>query len=334
MTDEEQLRQLSAEVEPPAGGTNQGNSGSTSGASSNNAGSGSIGGGSIGGGSESRATGSSVLSAVNHHVRKRHPSPTLSTASTTSSTSATSEGRKIGNPKFGAASPQSVRKMLALSEPSITRPYQAPTRPPIGPCSLSMALPLPGSAMLQQHHSPSPSPGLMRRTAASNQPIIPIRSGTHERSHSDAALPVDLNAESSSVTSLANLAAMRKSHMSGSATSSDSGGGGTSGNGTNHPQQPLGLGLTLGIGLGIGLGAEMDPGYCTQFDSHSNSSTEVSGHPHLLNHPAGMTESPPVAPRTRVPLYPHGTQGIACLCRVSATPLVCPSHSYLARSFM
>jgi len=149
----------------------------------------------------------------------------------------------------------------------------------------------------------------MRRTAASNQPIIPIRSGTHERSHSDAALPVDLNAESSSVTSLANLAAMRKSHMSGSATSSDSGGGGTSGNGTNHPQQPLGLGLTLGIGLGLGLGAELDPGYCTQFDSHSNSSTEVSGHPHLLNHPAGMTESPPVAPRTRVPLYPHGTQG-------------------------
>ena len=325
-------------MEPPAGGNNQGNSGSTS-ASSNNAGSGSIGGGSIGGGSESRATGSSVLSAVNHHVRKRHPSPTLSTASTTSSTSATSEGRKLNNPKFGAASPQSARKMFALSEPSKTRPYQAPSRPPIGPCSLSMALPLPGSGMLQQHHSPSPSPGLMRRTAASNQPIIPIRPGTHERSHSDAALPVDLNAESSSVTSLANLAAMRKSHMSGSATSSDSGGGGggiNSSNGSNLTQPLGGLMSALCQPLGIGLGAEMDPGYCTQFDSHSNSSTEVSGHPHLLNHPAGMTESPPVAPRTRVPLYPHGTQGIACLCRVSATPLVGPSpnSNSLARSFM
>jgi len=232
------LRQLSAEVEPPAGG---GSSQVTTSTSSNHGGGGSGG----GGGSESRSTGQSVLSAVvnQHVVRKRHPSPTLSTTSTTSSASATSEGRKSGHhiqgqigPKFGAASPQSVRKMLALSEPSKTRPYQAPSRPPVGACSLSMALPMPGSGLLQQH-SPSPSPGLNRRTGpggtlppglGSMHPPVPVsRTGhSHERSHSDASiLPggVDLNAESSSVTSLASLAAMRQ--KSGSATSSDSGGG-------------------------------------------------------------------------------------------------------------
>lgn len=88
------------------------------------------------------------------------------------------------------------------------------------------------------------------------------------------------------------------------------------GNNSNLPQ-PLGLGLTLGIGLGIGLGAEMDQGYVTQFDSHSNSSSEVvvsaGSTPLLLAQSSGTTttDSPPVAPRTRVPLYAHGTQGIA-----------------------
>lgn len=335
VTDEEQLRQLSVEVEPPSGGGGGSGSGSNLGgaaASSNSAGGGGSGGG---GGSESRSTGQAVLNAVNQHVRKRHPSPTLSTTSTTSSASATSEGRKGGHqgqlgPKFGAASPQSVRKMLALSEPSKTRPYQAPTRPPLGSCNLSMALPMPGSGLLQQH-SPSPSPGLNRRTgggppgALIHPPVAAARASghSHERSHSDAsALPagVDLSAESSSVTSLASLAAMRQ--KSGSATSSDSGGGG----GSNNMPQPLGLGLTLGIGLGIGLGADMDQGYVTQFDSHSNSSTEVmvtggqalppSGVAHAVPIMLGQsgvttTDSPPVAPRTRVPLYPHGTQGTA-----------------------
>ncbi|EFX70422.1 hypothetical protein DAPPUDRAFT_328339 [Daphnia pulex] len=310
ITDEEQLRHMSVEVEPPAGGNPLAATSSNSGSSGGSGG---------GGGSESRATGALVLSAVNHHVRKRHPSPTLSTTSTASSTSATSESRRgQQGPKFGAASPQSVRKMLALSEPSKTRPYQAPNRP-MGSCNVSMALPLPGSGLLQQH-SPSPSPGLNRRVPGVPPQPPPVRTTpherSHERSHSDAALPVDLNAESSSVTSLANLAAMRKSHMSGSATSSDSGGGGsgTSGGGSGSLHQPLGLGLTLGIGLGIGLGADgIDASYCTQFNSHSsNNSTEVvsgGGHTHLLHHPhAGTTESPPVAPRTRVPLYPHGTQ--------------------------
>lgn len=67
-------------------------------------------------------------------IRKRHPSPTLST---TSSTSSTSEGRRghlisnahnaagiCGPPKFGAASPQSVKKILSLSEQTKTRPHQ------------------------------------------------------------------------------------------------------------------------------------------------------------------------------------------------------------------
>jgi hypothetical protein len=111
----------------------------------------------------------------------------------------------------GAASPQSVRKMLALSEPSKTRPYQPP-RPLLatgGTPSLASALPMPGP--LQPLGSPSPSPGLHRRVQA---PLANART-THERSHSDtASLPVDLSAESSSVSSLTNLP-LRKSHMSG-----------------------------------------------------------------------------------------------------------------------
>ena len=251
----------------------------------------------------------------------------------------------------GAASPQSVRKMLALSEPSKTRPYQAPSRPHMTQCNVSMALPLPGSGLLQQH-SPSPSPGLNRRTNPSSntlggggggggvcvQPAPAVRTATHERSHSDAAMPVDLNAESSSVTSLANLAAMRKSHMSGSATSSDSGagssgtsGGGGGGNGSGSLPQPLGLGLTLGIGLGIGLGADIESGgggYCgghnsTDAVSAAGSSTGgVSVHTQLHHHPTGgSTETPPVvAPRTRVPLYPHGTQGMRFPLSVRPSP--------------
>ncbi|CAG2056284.1 unnamed protein product, partial [Timema podura] len=142
-------------------------------------------------------------------VRKRHPSPTLST---TSSTSSTSEGKKVPpGTKFGAASPQAVRKMLALSEPGKTRPHQ-PRHPP--------PLPLPG---LAGHHplSPSPSPGSHRRVASSVLPGVVTREqhgggrSLHERSHSDTpTLPVDLNAESSSVTSLSNLP-LRKTLTSG-----------------------------------------------------------------------------------------------------------------------
>lgn len=97
-------------------------------------------------------------------IRKRHPSPTLST---TSSTSSTSEGKKslaanAANSKFGAASPQAVKKILSLAEPTKTRPHQP------------RHIPLPGLNLhhnlhhSQLHTSPSPSPGAHRRTGSSN----------------------------------------------------------------------------------------------------------------------------------------------------------------------
>ncbi|XP_014601024.1 PREDICTED: rap guanine nucleotide exchange factor 2-like isoform X3 [Polistes canadensis] len=159
---------------------------------------------------------------------RRHPSPTLST---TSSASSTSEGRKsIQGTKFGAASPQAVRKMLALSDPHKTRPYQPKHCPP--------PLPVPGLAL----HSSGlePSPGAPRRVGSGSR--VPM----HERSHSDTPSslppPVDLSAESSSVTSLSNLQPLRKTLTSGSVTSSDS-------------------------------------GHSTQLDSHSGSSVEAGGSP-------------------------------------------------------
>uniref|UniRef100_A0A182PE84 Camp-regulated guanine nucleotide exchange factor n=1 Tax=Anopheles epiroticus TaxID=199890 RepID=A0A182PE84_9DIPT len=95
-------------------------------------------------------------------VRKRYPSPTLST---TSSTSSTSEGKKgalglgmsslsigsassgnSGAPKFGAASPQAVKKLLSLSEQTKTRPHQ-PRHPSAG-----SILPPPLNNIHHHHH--------------------------------------------------------------------------------------------------------------------------------------------------------------------------------------
>lgn len=174
--------------------------------------------------------GAAAVAAVplNASRGRRHPSPTLST---TSSASSTSEGRKsIQGTKFGAASPQAVRKMLALSDPHKTRPYQPKHCPP--------PLPVPGLAL----HSSGlePSPGAPRRVGSGSR--VPM----HERSHSDTPSslppPVDLSAESSSVTSLSNLQPLRKTLTSGSVTSSDS-------------------------------------GHSTQLDSHSGSSVEAGGSP-------------------------------------------------------
>ncbi|XP_043271613.1 rap guanine nucleotide exchange factor 2-like isoform X3 [Venturia canescens] len=124
---------------------------------------------------------------------RRHPSPTLSTTSSASSTST----------KFGAASPQAVRKMLALSDPHKTRPYQPKHCPP--------ALPVPGLAL--HAGGLEPSPGAPRRVGSGSR--VPM----HERSHSDTPSglppPVDLSAESSSVTSLSNLQPLRKTLTSG-----------------------------------------------------------------------------------------------------------------------
>ncbi|KAG8191865.1 hypothetical protein JTE90_019800 [Oedothorax gibbosus] len=200
-----------------------------------------------------------TIPQVQNVVRKRHPSPSLST---TSSTSSTSEGKKSlslqAGPKFGADSPHAVRKLLSLSDQNKVRPHQ----PPRG-----------------HHHSPSPSPSAPRR----NQ-----RGQGHGRSHSDTVsntcptvMPVDLSAESSSVTALSNLP-LRKSHTSGSFTSSDS-----SSTGSYH-HHPL---------------YEMDSGNATSLDSHSSSSLGSSNSPppqqrsqHMVSH------SPPIM---RMRSFPH-----------------------------
>jgi len=161
---------------------------------------------------EGSSTGGSIMGSG--PIRKRHPSPTLSTASSASSAS---EGLKNTGPKFGnyniiitrkrtcrsnscdcecvfeqnilgSASPQAVRKLLSLSEPSKTRLHQP-----------------------RYHMAPSPGPPTRRNVH--QPPSVPATS--HERSHSDTTplnpppplllSSVDLNAESSSVTSLSNL---------------------------------------------------------------------------------------------------------------------------------
>ncbi|KAI5733462.1 hypothetical protein M8J76_012242 [Diaphorina citri] len=162
-------------------------------------------------------------------LRKRHPSPTLSTASTASSAS---EGRKPNVQKFGSASPQAVRKLLSLSEP-VTAPLLS---------------------------------------------------------------SVDLNAESSSVTSLSNLP-LRKTVTSGSVTSTDS-------------------------------------GHSTQLDSHSNSSGEVpTGTSPPLTHrrhsmqPPGYSSGRPPFPHAVQVLPPTG-QGMAPPPPRSRPP---PSYSVAAQ---
>lgn len=159
-----------------------------------------------------------TLSAPNSvTIRKRHPSPTLST---TSSTSSKSDGMKAAmGPKFGTASPQAVKKILSLAENSKTRPHQSRHLNHMimahGP-----AHGLPYQHNLQHHTSisPSPSPGSHRRIASTTtgstawQPMhcftpsaLPnnntsaVNKFVHERSHSDTPTPlpsVDLSAES------------------------------------------------------------------------------------------------------------------------------------------
>ena len=113
ITEEDKLLDLSTTCEPPVLGqtipstpqnfSNSGPSGAIAAASSS--GSGSV-------STCSRVT----MSGGQQPIRKRHPSPTLSTTSTTSLASSTSEGKKSLGPKFGTDSPQAMRKLLALSE--------------------------------------------------------------------------------------------------------------------------------------------------------------------------------------------------------------------------
>jgi Rap guanine nucleotide exchange factor 2 len=109
-----------------------------------------------------------VVSAPNSvTIRKRHPSPTLST---TSSTSSKSDGMKAVGPKFGTASPQAVKKILSLAENSKTRPHQSR----LG-INMSHGTGLPYPLNLQQHGnlSPSPSPGSHRRIASTTGELPP-----------------------------------------------------------------------------------------------------------------------------------------------------------------
>lgn len=213
-------------------------------------------------------------------VRKRHPSPTLST---TSSASSTSEGKKsvasIAGPKFGIDSPQAVRKMLALSEPSKIRPHQPLTQPRVPNCN---------SNLNSNSLSPGPSPHTQRRRNERQ---------CHGRSHSDtmaaspSVLPVDLSAESSSVTSL-NRLPLRKSQTSGSVTSTDSSSVGS---------------------LQVHVHNENDSGTYSQLDSHSTSSVGSTNSPPsqhwrtVPNHADRQLSHSPPAPRlrTNVPPFPQ-----------------------------
>ncbi|KAL3284268.1 hypothetical protein HHI36_018429 [Cryptolaemus montrouzieri] len=136
---------------------------------------------------------------------KRHASPA---PSTTSSTSSASDERKP-SAKFGAASPQTVRKLLSLSDPSKARPHQP--RQVIPGMNQAQASPAvrrapsaTGSYSSYGSHSSTSSSGVGGRAM-------------HERSHSDTPTPlpsVALSAESSSVTSLSNMP-LRKTATSG-----------------------------------------------------------------------------------------------------------------------
>ncbi|KAJ1521489.1 hypothetical protein ONE63_003154 [Megalurothrips usitatus] len=121
------------------------------------------------------------------HRHRRHPSPTLSTTSSASSVSSASagEGRRSAAPKFGTASPQAVRKMLALSEPGKTRPHQ-PRHP--GPMAIPSGF----------------SPGALRRaesssvTSLSNLPLRKtLTSGSVTSSDSGHSTQLDSRSNSS-----------------------------------------------------------------------------------------------------------------------------------------
>ncbi|XP_074028220.1 PDZ domain-containing guanine nucleotide exchange factor isoform X5 [Leptinotarsa decemlineata] len=135
---------------------------------------------------------------------KRHSSPA---PSTTSSTSSASDERKP-IPKFGSASPQAVRKLLALSEPTKTRPHQPRATPGLGIAS---------QASPAVRRAPSATGSYSSYGSHSSSSSGAGGRAMHERSHSDTPTPlpsVALSAESSSVTSLSNLP-LRKTVTSG-----------------------------------------------------------------------------------------------------------------------
>merc|ERR550519_1449793 len=167
--DEEQLHKMSVEVEPPPPQRSIPHMGSTPSLKSVGSGGG------------------------------RPPSPTPSRVSSTFSEGKKSVGQ--ASSKFGANSPEAVKKLMSLSETSRSRK-------------------LPKQSKSSHNLSPAPSPLAVRRGSRGAAGAKVVISGgaaaargdggagnkTHERSHSDTpVIPVSLTAESSSVTSLPGL---------------------------------------------------------------------------------------------------------------------------------
>lgn len=117
ITEEDKLLDLSNTCEPPVVGQTMSNTSqnpTNSGSAATTAATTASGGN--GGASTASTSRGPISSSAQQPIRKRHPSPTLSTTSTTSLASSTSEGKKSLGPKFGTDSPQAMRKLLALSE--------------------------------------------------------------------------------------------------------------------------------------------------------------------------------------------------------------------------
>ncbi|VEN33718.1 unnamed protein product [Callosobruchus maculatus] len=180
-TDEQRLHEMSLECEPAAAAattTGSGGGGSSGGV-------GGIAAGMMGG-----MTGAAVRG-------KRHASPAPSTTSSTSSAGGGEERKTTA--KFGSASPQAVRKLLALSEPTKTRPHQP--RAPGHVINASQPSPV-------VRRAPSATGSYSSYGSHSSSSSGAGGRAMHERSHSDTPTPlpsVALSAESSSVTSLSNL---------------------------------------------------------------------------------------------------------------------------------
>ncbi|CAH1955339.1 unnamed protein product [Acanthoscelides obtectus] len=195
-TDEQRLHEMSLECEPAAAATTTTTSGG-----------GASGVGGMAAGMMGSMTGAGIRG-------KRHPSPAPSTTSSTSSAGGGEERKTTA--KFGSASPQAVRKLLALSEPTKTRPHQP--RAPGHVISANQPSPV-------VRRAPSATGSYSSYGSHSSSSSGAGGRAMHERSHSDTPTPlpsVALSAESSSVTSLSNLP-LRKTVTSGSVTSSDSG---------------------------------------------------------------------------------------------------------------
>ncbi|XP_053961455.1 rap guanine nucleotide exchange factor 2 isoform X2 [Anastrepha ludens] len=157
-------------------------------------------------------------------LRKRHPSsPTLSTTSSTSSTSDHHNRRNMAhnnNSKFGIASPQAVKKILALSDPTKVRPHQPFTARHSG-----MPPPPPPLLVNTPHHmlahAYASAPAGVPLTAVPGASTTPSPCSHRRLASGSNSMPA---VESSSVTTFRDLP-LRKSVTSGSVSSSDSGHG-------------------------------------------------------------------------------------------------------------